>query len=201
VKLTVNRSGSPVITTTDVLGNFSANLTAPKGANRYEVEAAAASGSLKGNDTKTLTVIMPDMVISALTSSKDKPAEGDDVVLTATLKNNGTDAVESFMVAFYDGNAKFTTVKAGPLSAGNSTPVTVSWKAVKGTRQIKAVADPDNKVAEVDDENNAITISLTVKARNGGDDMAVLLLVAVVIVAAAAIVGFALMRRRKKNAK
>jgi hypothetical protein len=202
VTVTVKPSGTPVVVTTDADGRFSANLTAPKTAGRYEVEASANYQAIKGNDTKTLTVILPDLDMTALTFSKDKPVEGDTVKITATVKNNGTDSVESFMVAFYYGSTKFTTEKAGPLGPGNQTDVVVDWKAVKGTHDMKAVADPDNKVAEVNEEDNSLTVPLTVKEKPGAVDSAsVILIVAVVVVAVAAVAVIWMMRARKKNAQ
>lgn len=200
VTVTVKPSGTPAAVTTDASGIFSANLTAPKTSGRYEVEASASYQTIKGDDMKTLSVILPDLVISALTFSKDKPVEGDNVKVTATVKNNGTDSVESFMVAFYYGGTKFATEKAGPLPPGNQTEVIVDWKAVKGTHEMKAVADPDNKVAEANEEDNALTVPLTVKEKPGGVDSAnLILIVAVVVVAAAVVAGIWMLRIRKKK--
>jgi subtilase family serine protease len=202
VTVTVKPSGTPAAVTADADGRFSANLTAPKTAGRFEVEASATSGTLKGNDTKTLSVVLPDLDITALTFSNDKPVEGDNVKVTATVKNIGNDSVENFNVAFYFGSTKFTTVKAGPLPAGNQTEVAVDWKAVKGTHEMKAVADPDNKVAEVNEEDNALTVPLTVKEKPGAvDSTSVMLIVAVVVVAVAAVAVIWVMRARKKNAR
>ena len=200
VTVTVKPSGTPAAVTTDANGAFSANLTAPNKTGRYEVEASAAFGIQKGNDTKTLAVILPDLDMTTLTFSKDKPVEGDTVKVTATVKNNGTDSAESFMVAFYYGSTKFTTEKAGPLAPGNQTEITVDWNAVKGTHDMKAVADPDNKVAEVNEEDNSLTVPLTVKEKPGAVDSAsVMLIVAVVVVAVAAVVVIWVVRARKKK--
>jgi hypothetical protein len=201
VTVTVKPSGSPVTATTDSDGKFSANLTAPATAGRYEVEASATSGTLKGNDTKTLTVVLPDLELMALTFSNEKPKAGDTIKLTATVKNNGTDSVPTFIVAFYSDGSKFTSEKAGPLAAGNQTEVTVSWKAVKGTHQMKAAADPDSKIAEVNEDDNSLTVSLTVKENTGGGDNTVLMLiVAVVVIAVVAVAVMWMMRARKRNA-
>jgi hypothetical protein len=201
VTVTVKPSGTPLTVTADADGRFSANLTAPKTAGRYEVEAGATSGTLKGNDTKTLAVILPDLDITALTFSKEKPVEGDTVKVTATVKNTGNDTAESFNVAFYFGSTRFTTEKSGPLSPGNRTDLTADWVAVKGTHDMKAVADPDSKVAEVNEEDNSLTVSLTVKEKQAAvDSTSVMLIAAVVVVAVVAVAVIWMMRARKKNA-
>jgi|GEM_PF-3401797 len=193
--------GTPVQTTTDPAGAFSACLTAPRAAGDYRVEAAASSGGLNGNDTATLRVVLPDLIITVITFSNTAPREGDSVKVTATLKNNGTAASAGTTVAFYDGSARFANVKADPLSAGNSTQVVATWRAVKGTHQIKAAADPDNKVNESSDENNALTVPLEVKAGGGGGGNDMLLIGgAVAAVAAVSVVAVLIIRRRRRAA-
>jgi hypothetical protein len=202
VTVTVKPSGTPASVTADASGMFSANLTAPKTAGRYEVEASATSGALKGNDTRTLSVVLPDLVVTGLIFSKEKPLEGDTVRITATVRNNGTDSVGSFMVAFYFDGTKFSTEKAGPLTAGNQTEVVADWTAVKGTHQMKATADPENKVAEINEEDNSLTVPLTVKEKAGAvDNATVMLIVGVVAVAIVAVAVIWILRGRKKKAQ
>lgn len=194
--------GTPVQTTAGTNGAFAANLTAPTGAGDYLVEAGASSGGLNGNDTGTLRVVLPDLLITTVTFSSPTPKEGDDVKVTATLKNNGTDSAGSVFVAFYDGNAKFASVRVDSLAAGNSTPVAATWKALKGTHQIKAAADPDNKVVESSEENNALTVPITVKEKGGDGAGGNMLLIGggVAVIAVVAVLAVVLMRRRKAKA-
>ena len=195
--------GTPAQTTTGTNGAFTANLTAPISAGDYLVEAGASSGGLNGNDTGTLRVVLPDLLIAIVAFSSSTPREGDDVKVTATLKNNGTDTAASVIVAFYDGNSKFASVKVDSLPAGNSTPVTATWKAVKGAHQIKAVADPDNKVAESNEENNALAVQLPVKEKDDGGAAGNMMMVAgiVVVAAGAGVLGVIFLRRRRKKAE
>jgi len=191
--------GTPAQATTDSNGAFAACLTAPRAAGEYKVEAGASSGGLNGNGTATLHVVLPDLIITVITFSSPTPKEGDEVKVTATLKNNGTAAAAGALVAFYDGNSKFATVKVDPLPAGNSTPVTATWKAIKGSHQIKAAADPDNKVNESGEDNNALTVPLDVKEKpDGGGGNTMLMVGAVAVIALAAVAAVFLIRRRRK---
>jgi len=194
--------GTPAQSTTDTNGAFAACLTAPKAAGDYKVEAAASSGGLNGNGTGTLRVVLPDLIITIVAFSSAAPKEGDDVKVTATLRNNGTAASEGAFVAFYDGSSKFASVKADALPAGNSTTVTATWKAIEGTHEIKAAADPDNKVSESNEENNALTVPLPVKERpGGGGDNTIMIVGVVVLIAVVAVVAVVLLRRRKAKAE
>jgi hypothetical protein len=191
--------GTPVQVTTDSTGAFAACLTAPKAAGEYKVEASASSGGLNGNGTATLRVVLPDLLITVISFSNPTPKEGDDVKVTATLRNNGTAAAAGAFVAFYDGNSKFATVKVDPLPAGNSTPVTATWKAIKGAHQIRAVADPDNRLNESAEDNNALTVPLDVKAKpDGGGGNTMLMVAAVAVIAVAAVAAVFFIRRRRK---
>jgi hypothetical protein len=191
--------GTPAQTTTDSNGAFAACLTSPAASGEYKVEAGASSGGLNGNATATLRVVLPDLIVTIITFSKTAPNEGDDVKVTATLKNNGTAAAAAFIVAFYDGNSKFASVKAEALPAGNSTQVSATWKAIKGSHQIKVSADPDNKLNESAEDNNALTVPLDVKAKaDGGGGNTMMLVGVVVVIAIVAVVAVLLIRRRKK---
>jgi hypothetical protein len=191
--------GTPGSGTTDAGGDFQINMTAPATAGRYEVETSTSTGTLKGNDSKTLDVILPDLVIMDVAFSNDKPTDGDQITITAILKNNGTNAVATVEVAFYYDSNKIGSKKYGPLEAGNSTQVSTGWTAVKGTHQMKVVADPNAKVNEMNEDDNAMTVPLTVKEKAGGmgGNTAVLLIAAVVVVIAVALVAVMFMRRRR----
>jgi subtilase family serine protease len=110
--------------------------------------------------------------------------------------------VGNFTVAFYYGGTKISTEKAGPLTAGNQTQVEVDWRAVKGTHDMKAVADPDNKLAEVSEDDNSMTVSLTVKEKPGGADNNVLMVIAaVVVIAVVAVAALWMLRARKAKSQ
>lgn len=201
VKVSVKPSGTPVSTQTIADGSFMVNLTAPATADReaYEVEASAASGNLKGNATKTLTVVIPDIAMIELTFSTTSPTEGDSVKLAATIRNNGTDTAEKIDVAFYYDSTKIGTKTVDSLNAGNSTTVTIGWTAVKGSHTMKALADPDTKIQERTRDNNAVTSPLTVKEKPGGlgDNGTVMIIAAAVVVVAVVVVALASLRMRK----
>jgi hypothetical protein len=90
-------------------------------------------------------------------------------------------------------------VKAEALPAGNSTQVSATWKAIKGSHQIKVSADPDNKLNESAEDNNALTVPLDVKAKaDGGGGNTMMLVGVVAVIAIVAVVAVLLIRRRKK---
>jgi subtilase family serine protease len=191
--------GTPASTTTNDLGVYAVNLTAPRLAGDYMVESSATSGTLKGNDTQTLHVVLPDITVLEITFSSQSPAEGDKVTITAHIKNIGTKTVDSVEVAFYQDQNRIGTNKEGPLAADNATTSTMSWTAVKGTHQMKVVIDPSSKVNEISEENNALTVPLTVKEKPGGGGGNTLMIVGVVVViAVVAVAAVILIRRRRK---
>jgi subtilase family serine protease len=191
--------GTPISTSTNDLGVFSVNLTAPKLSGDYMVESSATSGTLKGNDTQTLKVILPDITVLDITFSSQSPTEGGKVIITARIKNIGTKTVESIEVAFYQDNDRIGLKKEGPLAPDNTTSCTMSWTAVKGSHQMKVVIDPSSKVNEISEENNALTVPLTVKEKPGGGGANTPMIAGVVVVlAVAAVAAVILIRRRRK---
>jgi len=197
---TGNPVGTPATAVTDSGGNYKVNLTAPGSAMNYEVEVSATSGGLKGNGTKTLRVILPDLVVLEVTFSNNKPKEGEKVTLTALVKNNGTEAVDTLEVAFYIDNNRIATKKEGPLAPDNSTQVSVTWTATKGSHQVKVVIDPNAKVGEINEDNNVLIIPMSVSAKpGGGTDNMVMIFALVVVILVVAVGGVLFLRRRKKK--
>ena len=197
VAIMVKPNGASTSVTTDASGAFTATLNAPTTAGKYEVEASATSGSLKGNDTRTLHVVLPDLVAGNLMFSKSSPTEGDTVTLTATIWNNGTDTASNVAVAFYYGSTKIGTKTIDSLQPDNSTTVNINWKTVKGTHDMKCQADPDGKINESKEDNNAVTASLTVKEKVGGGDIMMFIIAAVVIIAVVAVAAVMMMKRKR----
>lgn len=97
-----------------------------------------------------------------LTVSDDHPAPGATVVLSATVRNSGDLALTGVTVAFYDGDpaAGGTLIATrdlpGPLAAGFTATLTTPYAvpATGGVRNLYAVADPANAIAEANEADN-----------------------------------------------
>jgi IgA peptidase M64/CARDB protein/carboxypeptidase family protein len=117
----------------------------------------------------------PDLVISDVSWSPDRPVRGGAVSFQATVTNAGETSIaagSALDVSFYIDGVRTTwaTINA-PLAAGASTTVTAdsgvagnTWSATLGSHTINAVADAQQRIAEVDETNNARSETLSVSA-------------------------------------
>jgi hypothetical protein len=58
-------------------------------------------------------------------------------------------------------------VKIKPKKGGEEVEVNVTWTPTKGTFGVKAAVDPENKMAEMSEDNNTIGLTITVKEKGG----------------------------------
>lgn len=202
VTVTIKPSGPTGTATTDAGGAFSVNLTAPGAGGSYEVETTATSGHQRGTDSDTLTVVVPDLLIVSLTFSTANATEGDMVRIVAVVRNAGGDVAGEVEVGFYRDDSRIGVRSARALGPGNQTEVEMKWTAEKGTHEMRAVADPDGKVAEMDEGNNGLSRPLTVKSRAGGGEGGgggLLVAAAVAAVVIAALAALVVIRRRRRT--
>jgi len=108
-----------------------------------------------------------NLTAESLAVSADHPSSGETVVLTATVRNSGDEALDGVKVAFYDGdpNAGGTLIATAtwptPLAGGFTATLTTTYAvpAAGGVRILYAVADPDDTIAEFDETDNRATLS------------------------------------------
>jgi hypothetical protein len=113
---------------------------------------------------------LPDVKIKSITFSSDNPNEGDIITITATVSNNGSKDLTNLIVIFsYDGT-NITTVKNVSVAANSTTPVQVTWKAVKWTHDMAVVAGTEKAIYP----KSALTMTLKVNANPIGDPWTIL---------------------------
>ncbi|WP_328535982.1 discoidin domain-containing protein [Streptomyces sp. NBC_00344] len=102
----------------------------------------------------------PDLQITKITSTPSAPVESDNVSLTATVSNSGTQASAATDLAFGLGTAKAGAASVPALAAGESKTVTASIGAHDaGSYPLSAEVDPANKVIEQNEANNTYSSS------------------------------------------
>ena len=128
-------------------------------------------GNLTNYILLTLTVNSanaPDLTITSISTSASTVDEGDSVTIYATVKNVGNEQANSVYVGFYydtvDSAHLIQKVSAGDLSAGSSANVQATWDTTghTGVHTVIAYADPDNSIAESNENNNSASTTVTV---------------------------------------
>ncbi len=105
-----------------------------------------------------------DLTFDSLAVTPANPAAGENITLTARLRNAGALAVANPVVRFYDGSdAILTETLPLTLAAGYTATVSGNWTMPSPTEihMLRAIADPDDLVAETDETNNAIALQTT----------------------------------------
>ncbi len=98
--------------------------------------------------------------------------QGDSVEVIATIENTGDRSLEGFSVGFFVGDVRFATF-AYRASATSDPGLEEEDRArvrgtlstedlVPGTYSLRVVADPDNRIPELDETNNQIRATITV---------------------------------------
>ncbi|HEV8361271.1 MAG TPA: CARDB domain-containing protein [Candidatus Thermoplasmatota archaeon] len=129
----------------------------------------AATEESEANNERSETVHvaplpgLPDLVVERLTASPANPQAGDEVALTARVRNGGGTAAGPFEVRFAVDGDTLGTVAVQGLASGASVDVHAPrWLARAGSHALRAEADSAQQVAESDEANNAAARTLEV---------------------------------------
>lgn len=130
----------------------------------------AVTESNESNNTGTgrVTIIgeKPDLIVTNLIADAAKYKPNETVTITTTVKNNGIVPCPASKLRLSGDGITAQTKNVPALAAGGSTTVTFTFTApyVIGdkTFAITATADPDNQIAESNENNNSRSGSFTV---------------------------------------
>ncbi|MCZ7573428.1 MAG: hypothetical protein M5U01_33170 [Ardenticatenaceae bacterium] len=111
---------------------------------------------------RNLTLTGADLALS-----DQRPAPGQSVVISATVRNSGDLALPGVAVSFYDGDPAAggaliaTPSLAAPLAAGVTATLTTTYSVptTGGQHRLYAVADPANAIAEANEGDNQASLA------------------------------------------
>ncbi|MEA3558789.1 MAG: S8 family serine peptidase, partial [Candidatus Thermoplasmatota archaeon] len=113
----------------------------------------------------------PDLsiVTTAIWFSDNLPESGDQIDIHARVNNTGGTDVSSVLVRFMDGPER-TGRSIGEdiidVDAFSSAIASSTWEANPGIHAITVIADPENDIAEPDEDNNSAERPITVRGIN-----------------------------------
>jgi len=100
------------------------------------------------------------------------PAEGDRVPITVTLHNNGALIATGHTVAFYATTPEWGEWYIGSafvptIAPGGTAQASIGWYTLgfTGTTTVRAVVDPYNRLAEINEDNNQAIANVTILTR------------------------------------
>lgn len=123
------------------------------------------SDETNNEKTASLTpveLVEADFYITNLTSTPQNPAVGDEITITAKIKNNCNFSVASSHIAYYVDGVLIYTSTVNKMSPKATVYSSITWTATPGTHTIKAVADYNDYYMETDESNNIREIVISV---------------------------------------
>ncbi len=111
----------------------------------------------KNNSSEaTCATALPDLIINSLSFSPEYPSEGDEVILTVTVKNQDSGRAEPSSLAYYVDDVLRESTVIGYLNYGDTTTANFTWTAGTSPHTFKLVADAYNIIEESDETNNIL---------------------------------------------
>ncbi len=147
----------------DEIGTWNFNCIANDSANNIANKSALESIEVYSS--------LADLSISSgnITFSNTNPLENQEVIINATIFNNGCGDANNFLVGFYEddpdsGGRQINGNKTASVPGlGNST-VNVTWNAKIGTTNVFVSVDLNNSITEENESNNKANNSINVTA-------------------------------------
>lgn len=145
---------------TSEIRNVSFNWSAQPGTHTIKIEADPSNTIIESNETDNeLSEALPeiqsvDLAVNDLTYSGTLKL-GYQINMDALLVNNATaDYAGSFAVKFYAGTQVVSTMNINGISDSQQIPVHASFTVNSSFSELKVVVDPDNDIAETNEDNN-----------------------------------------------
>ena len=139
------------------------NWTAQAGTHTLKVVADSSDWVNEDNEdnnekTITITTKTPDLAISSISWSPLVPAPGDTVTFTATVKNLGIAQADEFRLQYLVDGLSKGMHSIADLEIGGSRVKEFFWIAEPGLHEVIIAVDYENKIAEIDENNNNLAL-------------------------------------------
>ncbi|MCK5415311.1 MAG: PKD domain-containing protein, partial [Thermoplasmata archaeon] len=97
-----------------------------------------------------------------VTVSPQTLAAGDEVTIQATIVNAGAITASGVVVALTSDIGEVARTTLDDLAPGSLGVATLKWTPAPGSHLVRVIVDPDGEIAETDEGNNQISITLMV---------------------------------------
>jgi len=95
--------------------------------------------------------------------SDNNPAEGENVIINATITNHGNDSALNVFVLFLEDSIEFANITLN-VSASEMVVISEPWIAEIGLNNITVIADPANLISESNENNNMASAEISIDA-------------------------------------
>ena len=142
-------------------GTYHIPINAPTHIGTYTIIVHITDNTFSQKSTSTLTVEMVegiDLIVTSLTLSTTKPLLNEQVTMTATISNMGTEPATEVHTQFYDEKKLIGSTIPNQLDPQESIQVSIDWTASPvGKHTIDVIIDPKNNIDEYNENNNDLS--------------------------------------------
>ncbi|KKG13545.1 hypothetical protein EO98_05415 [Methanosarcina sp. 2.H.T.1A.6] len=132
----------------------------------------AAAEDIPSEDDGNITILLPDLVIEDLFWNPVNPETGEQVTITATVKNQGDATSGTTNLVFYSNGSQIGESSVPEIEAGNSEQISFSWiSETESTVEISAKVDEKDSVEESNEDNNVKTAGFITFKKNRFPDL------------------------------
>ena len=150
---------------------FDMHITAPSGLQEtgvFEANVTALSKGLVAEDARVLRVVFNTVELAIdmgnVTVSPQTPTAGDEVTIQATIVNAGAITASGVVVALTSDIGEVARTTLDDLAPGSLGVATLKWTPAPGSHLVRVVVDPDGEIAETDEDNNQVSITVMVSS-------------------------------------
>jgi subtilase family serine protease len=124
----------------------------------------AESNETNNTMSKEVNLIL-DLAVTSISPTPSPATLGQTITVSVKVENTGNMNVGAFDVSLLANGTEVNRTTVSGLAAGANTTLTFSWTPTAvGTYTLTAKVDPDNKIAESNEENNMASTTVEVKA-------------------------------------
>jgi subtilase family serine protease len=142
--------------------------TTQRGSFTFTAVADEANNILESdesNNTKTVSLPAPDLVIDRVKWSPANPIEFSPVTFTAVIKNQGPGQAPGTLLSCYIDGTTFLSFDTGAIDPGGTAEVAFAYAFQSGEHSIRLIADGNDAVTEVSEANNENTVRFSVQVQ------------------------------------
>jgi subtilase family serine protease len=162
--IAVNLAALPSGSTSNV--SFSSYMKAGSHSVNATIDSSYKIAELdETNNNKVLvfTTLVPDLNITTLSIAPATAIPGDNVTITVKVENRGREKATNFKLSLTIDGSQIGSTDIKELGMGNIASQDFAWKAVLGSHEIVATADPANSVIESNETNNSRSRSIKIE--------------------------------------
>jgi len=109
---------------------------------------------------------LPDLTLTSITVTPSEPTAQEECGVKVLVKNIGNVKASGIIVKIEVNGITIQTQTVDDLEAGSSRTLTFSWTpTAAGDYTLKATVDPENLIKELNENNNVISTTVTVKPK------------------------------------